>query len=71
MCKVDEYWQFAYACTRWANETGSEKNRDAFLGLASAWTEVALVHGQLNQPTQTANGGMTDYQITRILPRTR
>jgi hypothetical protein len=71
MTKVDEYWQFAYACTRWANESGSEKSREAFLRLANAWTEVAQVHGQLNPPTQTANRDITDYQSNRIFPRTR
>ncbi len=71
MSKVDEYWQFAYACTRWANETGSEKNREAFLRLAKTWEEVALAHGQLNQPMQTTGGDKTDYQSNRILPRTR
>ena len=70
MSKVDEYWQFAYACTRWANETGCEKNQEAFMRLAKAWTEVALAHGQLHQPTQTANWNITDYQSHRILPRT-
>ena len=70
MSKVDEYWQFAYACTRWANESSSEKSREAFLRLANAWTEVARVHGHL-YPTQTANGDITDYQSNRILPRTR
>ena len=70
MSKADEYWQFAYACTRWANESGSEKSREAILRLANAWTQMARVHGHLNQLTQTANGDMTDYQSNRILPRT-
>ena len=71
MSKVDEYWQFAYTCTRWANETASEKNRDAFLRQAKAWTNVALAHGPLNQPTHTATGDITDYRNNRIFLRTR
>ena len=71
MSNVDEYWHFAHACTRWANEARSEKSREAYLRLAKAWTEVALAHGQLYQPTQTAHGDITDYQSNRIIPRTR
>lgn len=71
MSKVDEFWQFAYACKQWANETGSEKSREAFLRLANAWTEVALAHGQLDQPTQTPGGEIADYRRNQILPRFR
>jgi hypothetical protein len=71
MSKVDEYWHFAHACTLWANETPSEKSREAYLRLANAWTEVAHAHGQLNQPTQMAYRDITDYQSNRIIPRTR
>ena len=68
MSDMDEYWQFAYTCTQWANETGSEKSQKPFT-LANAWTEVALTHGQLNQPTQTASGEITDYRRNQFLPR--
>src|ERR1700719_4278004 len=71
MSNVDEYWQFAYACTQWANETGNEKSRESFLRCANAWTEVALAHGQLDQPTQTASGEITDYRRNQFFPRIR
>ena len=50
MNTADEYWQYAHECTRWAVEAKNEKDRDAFLDMAKAWTMVALAHSPRKSP---------------------
>lgn len=56
MNTADEYWQYAHECTRWAVEAKNEKDRDAFLDMAKAWTMVALAHSPRKSPMYSADG---------------
>jgi hypothetical protein len=42
MATVNEFRQFADECLRWAADAESEEHRNAFLGMARAWTQAAL-----------------------------
>jgi hypothetical protein len=44
-----EYWLYAKECARWAAETRSEEDQDLFLDMAKAWTNIALVEGDVKK----------------------
>lgn len=42
MATVNEFRQFADECLRWAADAQTDEQRNAFLGMARAWTQAAL-----------------------------
>jgi hypothetical protein len=52
-----EYQLYARDCLQWAARAKTEKERQAFLEMADAWTRVALVHNDVTvQFAADANG---------------
>jgi hypothetical protein len=43
MTSQNEYRLYARECARWAAQTKNQKDREAFLDMAKAWTHIALV----------------------------
>jgi DnaJ-domain-containing protein 1 len=42
MPSQSEYWQHAEACTRWASEAKSVRDREILLDIAKIWRQMAL-----------------------------
>ena len=42
-----EYWLYAKECARWAAETKKQEDQDLFFDMAKAWTNIALVEGDV------------------------
>jgi sarcosine oxidase delta subunit len=42
MASQSEYWQHAEACTRWASEAKSDRDREILLEIAKIWMQMAL-----------------------------
>jgi sarcosine oxidase delta subunit len=42
MASKSEYWQHAEACTRWASEAKSARDREILLEISKIWTQMAL-----------------------------
>jgi hypothetical protein len=57
MSIVDDCLQRAEECKRWAAQAKSEKEREIFLYIARAWTNIALRHAAklLTQPGDENN----------------
>ena len=47
-----EYRRFADACTRWAHNAKSERDRSQFLEMAEVWAELAEKARTRRQPTE-------------------
>ncbi len=44
-----EYWQYAGECARWAAQSKDQEDQDLFINMAKAWTNVALVEGDVRK----------------------
>ncbi len=44
-----EYWLYAKECARWAAETKKQEDQDLFFDMAKAWTNIALVEGDVTK----------------------
>ena len=44
-----EYWLYAKECAKWAAETKSEEDQNLFIDMAKAWTNIALVEGDVSK----------------------
>jgi hypothetical protein len=44
-----EYWLYAKECAKWAAETKDREDKDLFLDMAKAWTNIALVEGDVDR----------------------
>jgi hypothetical protein len=42
-----EYWQYARECARWAAQTTDQEDQELFIDMAKAWTNIALVDGDV------------------------
>jgi hypothetical protein len=42
-----EYWEHARECARWAAEAKTKEDQDILLGMAKAWTNIALVESDI------------------------
>jgi hypothetical protein len=42
-----EYWLYAKECTKWAAETNNKEDKDLFIDMAKAWTNIALVEADV------------------------
>jgi hypothetical protein len=49
MGSTREYWQYAKECAKWAAQTKDEGDQDIFLDMAKAWTNIALVEGDVTR----------------------
>ncbi len=49
MTTPEEYRRYADECMKWAREAKSDKDRETFLELASAWLQAAAI-GDGNPP---------------------
>lgn len=49
MGSTREYWLYAKECARWAAETKNREDQDLFLDMARAWTNIALVEGDVSK----------------------
>jgi hypothetical protein len=47
MTVTKEYWDFARECAQWAVEAKDQLEKDHFLDMAKAWTELALLEAGL------------------------
>ena len=43
MAATKEYWDYARECAQWAVEAKDQLEKDHFLDMAKAWTELALL----------------------------
>jgi hypothetical protein len=54
MISLSQYRENAKDCMRWATQAKSEKERINFLGMAKAWTEVALAQSGATEKSESA-----------------
>jgi hypothetical protein len=71
MATAREFQEFADECMRWAVEARTEDQRQAFLQMASAWTQAALrLEGVLIPDTISALDGDSANQVDINAPVT-
>ena len=58
MAATKEYWDYARECAQWAVEAKDQLEKDHFLDMAKAWTELALLEAGLIN----GNGGRVRAQ---------
>ena len=58
MAVTKEYWDYARECAQWAVEAKDQLEKDHFLDMAKAWTELALLEAGLIN----GNGGRVRAQ---------
>jgi hypothetical protein len=63
-----KYWQYARECARWAAQTKDEEKQDLFIEMAKAWTNIALVEGDV---TKLARQELLGDSATRAEPEPR
>ena len=51
-----EYWLYAKECAKWAAQSNNKEDQDLFIDMAKAWTNVALVEGDV---TRLASGELS------------
>jgi hypothetical protein len=53
-----KYWQYARECARWAARTKDQEDQELFINMAKAWTNIALVEGDVTKraPEELAKG---------------
>ena len=44
-----EYWLYAKECAKWAADPTNKDDRDLFLDMAKAWTNIAIVEGDVTR----------------------
>ena len=54
MISSSQYQENAKDCRRWAAQAKSEEQRKGFLGMAEAWTDVALAQSGATEKSESA-----------------
>ena len=49
MVSSREYWQYARECARWAAQSKDQEDQDLFINMAKAWTNIAVVEGDVRK----------------------
>jgi hypothetical protein len=44
-----EYWLYAKECAKWAAETQNKEDKDLFMDMAKAWTNIAIVEADVTK----------------------
>ena len=67
MAATKEYWDYARECAQWAVEAKDQLEKDHFLDMAKAWTELALLEAGLIN----GNGGRVPAATVAPTPRSQ
>ena len=71
MGSSSQYWQYARECAKWAAQTKDKEDQEIFLAMAKAWTNIALVQGDVTKlapeelSKDTRKGASLDQEADR------